>query len=94
MRHRADYFDIDLKEATDRFDTNLAAKAKKGFAKVGYAAMRGADTLVATIAWKAKYQQAMEELLRTSRSAKPPWRRWPGQMTSWPGLRARPALST
>ncbi len=65
MRHRADYFDIDLKEATDRFDTNLAAKAKKGFAKVGYAAMRGADTLVATIAWKAKYQQAMEELLRT-----------------------------
>jgi len=65
MRHRADYFDIDLKEATDRFDTSLAAKAKKGFAKVGYAAMRGADTLVATIAWKAKYQQAMEELLRT-----------------------------
>jgi hypothetical protein len=65
MRHRADYFDIDLKEAADRFDTSLAAKAKKGFAKVGYAAMRGADTLVATIAWKAKYEQAMAELIRT-----------------------------
>lgn len=65
MRHRADYFDIDLKEAADRFDTSLAAKAKKGFAKVGYAALRGADTLVATISWKAKYEQAMAELIRT-----------------------------
>jgi hypothetical protein len=65
MRHRADYFDIDLKEATNRFDTDLMAKAKRGFAKVGYAALRCADTLVATIAWKAKYEQAMAELIRT-----------------------------
>lgn len=64
MRHRAEYYDIDLRGSVNEFTDGKGKKVQRGFARAGYFAMRGLDALVASVAWDAKYRRVIADLLK------------------------------
>ncbi len=64
MRHRAEYYDIDLRGSVNEFTDGKMKKVQRGFARAGYFAMRGLDAIVASVAWDAKYRRVIADLLK------------------------------
>jgi hypothetical protein len=64
MRERVNYMDPDLREDIGKFGVSKAERGRRTMMRVGYAAMRCMDGMVAVPVWYSKYQQVMDRLMK------------------------------